>query len=291
MEDIKRIAFENKKLPASHFDLVRLREVLDIEYLDHDPTALHRVDFFVLMIITAGEGKHTIDFTDYDYQRGTVLTIRKGQIHKFFRSPQTAGTLIVFTEEFILGFLRDNDALRSLQLFNETISSPKLVLDENSFEDIIHLVRYVQTEYADFRDHYSAGILRSLLHILLTKLYRFKSRENELELKRRYLSEFIEFQELVEQQCFQTRKVKDYANALGFSSKKLNMVVQSIAQKSAKIFIDEILILKIKRLLINSPLSAKEIAYKVGFEEPSNLFKFFKRYTQSTPEGFRQIFD
>ena len=82
----------------------------------------------------------------------------------------------------------------------------------------------------------------------------------------------------------------DYAKELGFSTKKLNMVVQSIVQKPAKVFIDEILMLQIKRLLFNSQLSIKEIAYVSGFDEPSNLFKFFKRYNQSTPESFRQAY-
>lgn len=289
MEEIQQIAFNNKTLPTSHFDLIKIEELLQ-RNMNHDPTKLHRVNFYILMIITAGQGYHTIDFTDYKYDKGVVLTVRKDQVHRFFRTGDTKGFLVIFTEDFILNSLKNNDATKSLQLFNEIIGSPKVQVDESGFADIIHLLSYIENEYVNVRDSYSSGILRSLLHVLLTKLYRFKSHEDASALTKKYLQEFITFQELVEERCFQTKKVMDYAKELGFSTKKLNMVVQSIAQKSAKVFIDEILILQIKRLLINSQLSIKEIAYIAGFDEPTNLFKFFKRYSGSTPESFRQAY-
>ena len=218
MEDIKRIGYLNRTLPASHFDMVKIEELLERE-MSHDPTKLHRVDFYVLMIVTAGQGYHTIDFTDYKYKQGVVLTIRKDQVHKFFRTGDTAGSLIIFTEDFILNFLKNNDARKSLQVFNEVLGSPKIQVDESGFNDIIQLVTYMENEYLDVSDKYSSGILRSFLHILLAKLYRFKSNEQEAIQSKKYLQDFIDFQDLLEERCFQTKRVKDYAQELGFSTK------------------------------------------------------------------------
>lgn len=289
MEEIKRIGFFNKTFPQSHFDMLKIEELLQRD-MGHDPTKLHRVNFFILMIITSGQGYHTIDFTDYKYEQGVVLTIRKDQVHKFFRTGDTKGSLVLFTEDLILNFSKNTNSKKSLQLFNEILGSPKVKVDDPGFNEISQLVGFMENEYLNFRDSYSSDILRSFLNILLTKLYRYKSHENALIQNKKYLQEFIDFQELVEARCFQTKKVMDYAKELGFSTKKLNMVVQSIVQKPAKLFIDEVLILQIKRLIINSQLSIKEIAYLSGFDEPTNLFKFFKRYTGSTPEGFRQAY-
>ena len=69
--------------------------------------------------------------------------------------------------------------------------------------------------------------------------------------------------------------------------KTLSNITHHVAGKSAKAFIDGILTLQIKRMLINSSLPIKSIAYQAGFSEPTNLFKFFKRYTNQTPEAFR----
>ena len=287
MKQVKRVEFVNKSFPESPFDLVRIEELLKRD-AENDHTKLHRVNFYVIMIITAGQGYHTVDFEDYTYQEGVIFIIRKDQVHKFIRNNDTKGFLVVFTEDFILNFLIDNYTQKSFQLFNEIMGSPKLEFDQSGFNDIVQLINHVEKEYVYIRDAHSLSILRSLLHILLAKIYRFKSGTDGTALRKKYVQEFVDFQGLVEEKCFQTKKVMDYAQDMGISTKKLNMIVQSIVQKPAKLFIDEILILKIKRLLINSDLSIKEIAYIAGFEEPSNMFKFFKRYTRITPESFRQ---
>jgi len=76
---------------------------------------------------------------------------------------------------------------------------------------------------------------------------------------------------------------------MGISAKTANNITRSILNKSAKAFIDEECITQIKRMLLNTPLSVKEIAYEVGFEEPTHLYKFFKRQVGETPEQFRQF--
>ena len=109
----------------------------------------------------------------------------------------------------------------------------------------------------------------------------------QLIVNRKYLSEFIQFQNLVEKQVKTHKKVHNYAKIMGISTKTLNTVSRSIVHKSAKEFIDDICTKQIKRLLINTELSIKEIAYAMGFEESTNFYKYFKRQTQLTPEQFR----
>ena len=92
---------------------------------------------------------------------------------------------------------------------------------------------------------------------------------------------------MVENNAAQITKVQEYAFAMGLSSKTLNTVTKSIIHKTAKEFIDEIRTKKIKRILNNTKLSIKEIAYQSGFEETTNFYKHFKRQTQTTPEQFR----
>lgn len=286
-EKVEHIKFNNQTLPKAQFDLVRLEELFKRKTLDHNPEERHKVDFFIIIIITEGQGIHTIDFTDYPYQKGSILTIRQDQIHKF-NIGKAKGFLLLFTDDFLVSYLEKLEALKSLQLFNEFLGVPKVQLDNQEFIEMIALVNDIEKEYFKRRDDYAMGIIRSLLHIFIAKLYRSKSKKKLIIQNRKYLSEFLSFQQLVEKDCFETRKVSDYARKLGFSTKTLNNVVQSIVDKPAKTFIDEIVITQIKRLLINSTLTIKEIAYTAGFDEPTNLYKYFKRYTHFSPEAFRQ---
>jgi len=158
---VKRIKFDNQTNPKSFFDIVRVEELLD-KKLDHNIYHNHVVNFYIIFFVLDGEGYHTIDFTDYKYQKGTVLLVRKDQMQSFFRSPNVKGYLLIFTEEFIVSHLNRLEALKSLQLFNELLSFPKIELgkDNKIFSDITTLVRWLELEY-NVEDEYSNGITRS----------------------------------------------------------------------------------------------------------------------------------
>jgi len=177
--------------------------------------------------------------------------------------------------------------MKSLQIFNEILGVPKIQFSEKEAIEIFHLVRRIENEYFKVNDDYSLGIIRSELHILIAKLFRIKSKGNNIIRERKYLSEFINFQELVEKNATKYTKVQDYAKLIGLSTKTLNTITRTIVHKSAKDFIDDICTKQIKRLLINTELSVKEIAYTSGFEESTNFYKYFKRQTNLTPEQFR----
>ena len=102
------------------------------------------------------------------------------------------------------------------------------------------------------------------------------------------MSQFLEFQKLVEKECFKSKKVQYYSNQLGVSSKTLNNIVNNVVNSSAKTFIDERTIMQIKRLLISTDQSIKEIAYLTGFSDPTNFYKYFKKFAGNSPEVFRQ---
>ncbi len=287
-KDIQKIQFSNKDHPRSYFEVIRIEELLRRE-LDHDPSKNHIVKFYNILFITAGESYHTIDFTDYKLNKGTILFVRKDQIHKFFRSPNVTGYLLIFTEEFIVSHLNELEALKSFQLFNELLSFPKVELkaQTDEYANFATFVEQLDHEYHR-KDEYSIGITRSLLHILITKLYRIKESTHTQAKRIKYLEEFLQFQSAVEASCFENKKVSDYAKKLGVSTKTLNNITQAIVKKPAKTFIDEIAIIQIKRLLISTHHPIKHIAYEVGFEDPANFFKYFKKYTGTSPDVFRQ---
>lgn len=281
------VKFKNGQNPKAAFDVVSLEELLARRDLEHSPYQLHVVEFYIILLIEEGKGTHTIDFTDYKYEQGTLITIRKDQIHKFYTSTIGKGTLLLFTDDFLVSYLEKLEALKSLQLFNEFLSVPKIQLSKTELLEISNLLERIKKEYAAVHDEYSLGIIRSELHILLAKLYRIKSDKHLITSNRKYLSEFIDFQNLVEKHANSYKKVKDYAKMIGVSSKTLNTITKNIVNKTAKEFIDDICTKQIKRLLINTQLSIKEIAFASGFEESTNFYKYFKRQTKLTPEQFR----
>lgn len=289
-EKTKSIKFNNQQNPNAKFDIVRLEDLIRMRDIGHSPFDFHLVEFYVLLHVQEGSGTHTIDFTDYKYKKGTVLSIRKDQIHKFHNSETVQGTVLIFTDEFMISYLNELEALKSLQLFNELLNQPILQLNESENSEMSRMIDSLQNEYFTINDSYSPGIIRSELHILVAKLFRIKSKINQEIYSRKYLSEFIQLQNLVETNATKTNKVNDYADLMHVSSKTLNNITKSIVNCTAKEFIDDICIKQIKRKLINTELTVKEIAYSSGFEDTSNFYKYFKHRTHSTPEDFRVNF-
>ncbi len=287
-KELPEINFNNQDNPKSYFDIVKIEDLLQ-KNLDHDISENHLVKFYIIFFVYEGQGYHTIDFKNYNYKEGTVLLVRKDQIHKFFRSPNVKGYLLVFTEDFIISHLNRMEALKSMQLFNDSLSFPKIEFNnKEEFSDFTILLKHLDLEY-NIKDTFSIGITRSVLHIVITKLFRIKAKNGHFVERKKYLSQFLEFQKLVEEDCFKSKKVQYYAQKLGVSTKTLNTIVNNVVNdSSAKAFIDERTIMQIKRLLISTDHSIKEIAYIAGFSDSTNFFKYFKKFTGNSPEVFRQ---
>ena len=83
------------------------------------------------------------------------------------------------------------------------------------------------------------------------------------------------------------RSVKYYAEQLATSTKKLNYLTKTYYGRTAKEYIEEKIIFDSKELLINTHSTVKQISYSMGFTEPTNFNKFFKKNTSTTPLQFR----
>lgn len=271
----------------ANFRIVKISELLTSQIADLI-TQTHKVDSYIIIFIEDNLGRHAIDYTDFYYTKGTVLAIRKNKTHHFYKNNKVEGYFLIFNDEFLNSYLNQREVAKIIQLFNEFLVSPKTQLKEEEFTEVFYLLRKIEKEFTVKSDEYSFKIIRSLLHILITLLHRIKSRGYNKEQLSNYLKEFIKFQNLLENDYSKSKKVNYYANQLGFSTKKLNTIVQYIAEKPVKPFIDDLVITKAKSFLLNTNMSVKEVAFKLGFKDPTNLYKYFKKHTNHTPETYRK---
>lgn len=86
-----------------------------------------------------------------------------------------------------------------LSILKIQLGNKELVILQNSIKRIEH-------EYFSMKDNHSLSIIRSELHIIITKLFRIKSQGTEVNCEKKYLKEFIAFQNLVENQVSQNTK-------------------------------------------------------------------------------------
>ena len=101
------------------------------------------------------------------------------------------------------------------------------------------------------------------------------------------LERYRDFRTTVEREFRRWHVVGPYAQHLGYSPKSLDRSCRAAAALSAKRVIVERIILEAKRILAHSQLPIASISHQLGFDEPTNFVKYFKRETGATPDRLR----
>ncbi len=286
MKNIPEISFrKNKELQVKGFQLVSMEELmLEIRKpTDHNPFQPHRLSFFAIMIITHGEVHHIVDFEIHTLKKGDVMVISKGQIHAFDESSQYKGYLVLFTEAFMQKYMAQSTIARINHLYNYFLGQKKINDPDRNHTLLSVIEKELKTTSPSL-----PNIIGALLGIYLLKLNDEKTRSTTISIDHKDLEYFNRFRILIESNFTKTRDAKRYAAELSISYKHLNEVCKAIVKATAKSFIDRYVILEAKRGLVSTSLSVKEIAFALGFDEPTNFLKYFKKHTSLTPVEFRK---
>ncbi|TXH59960.1 MAG: helix-turn-helix domain-containing protein, partial [Bacteroidia bacterium] len=141
------------------------------------------------------------------------------------------------------------------------------------------------------KDISQPDILKNLLHNFLLLSERERRKQNFTEIKKSADLDYVMlFKNILENQFHNQKLVNNYARQLSVTEKRLNQATSKILDKSPKQMIDERVMLEAKRLLAHTNESVKEIGYNLGFDEPTNFIKYFRKHSNSTPVEFREQF-
>jgi AraC family transcriptional regulator, transcriptional activator of pobA len=277
--------FEKEVEQEIEFQLTTIQKLCK-RNLDHSLEKPHKLGFNVIIIISKGKGVHTVDFISHSYEKGTVFFIKKDQIHSFKLDPSADGYLLAFTDNFLNRLIVNKNLNILHEIFDYIYYPVKMQLLNDSYDDIIRLLRVLEKEFSIKIDEFKELILKPLLQAMIIKLSRDRlSQKIPLESKDKSL--YLNFKQLSLNHNYSLH-VNDYAKMLNISTKTLTNMINKYLGKSTKKYLDEHLILQIKRLLLDENLTIENISDKLCFDEPTNMIKFFKRYENLTPSEFKK---
>jgi AraC family transcriptional regulator, transcriptional activator of pobA len=213
--------------------------------------------------------------------------------------PDWRGWYIIFTEEFVrnnplwANFLIDFPFLRLDKSIPFDVPEEEALFKNSIFEQIFE-------EYHSNHDDKFAliGTYVNLLLLRTRRRFNALTEKEQLTMDNRTSDILLvsRFQTLVERSFGvntegspELRSTSYYAEQLTVHPNHLNAVVKRITNKTASLIIQEQLIIQAKSLLHTTELSIKEIAYQMGFDEPTHFNAFFKKMTQQTPASFRKV--
>lgn len=286
---IPELEFQNRHQKSFEFSIASNKEILNSKLPGvPNPFRPHRIHYYSILFIIKGSGLHYIDFKSYPYQNGSIIFISRDQVHRFEPNEAREAYFLLFTKEFLEKSTIGSSLMQELSLYNYHLYAPVVQLPADLMTIFTELVIRIKQEYDAPDDVFTEELIQSSLKVFLIMAERLRKRKREARPLSRQQMEFIRFQQLLQEHLPTERQVQFYADIMAISTRKLNRMAQAIMQQTAKSYINEHAVIEMKRLLMNTTLSIKEIAFQTGFEEPTNFVKFFKKEAGMTPIAFRK---
>lgn len=271
------------------FEIVSIDKIAKYkEQGSHNPELPHQLKFYNFIFFTEGSGRHYIDFNWFNVQQNSLLYLTKEQVNAFDFSENLKGFCIIFTEAYFVDCFSNLSKDFVFRLFNPQLFSPILQIPKHS--DFIDYFNLLQKEYTNGTSFNQKSIIDSLFTILISKAENIKQNQTFYLKDSSKINVFQKFTSLIEKNLSKSRNASFYAKELAITYKHLNSICKDLVHKTAKNVIDDYLILQAKRNLINSTMKSTELAYSLGFEDPTNFTKYFKKNTGFTPNSFTKSF-
>jgi AraC family transcriptional activator of pobA len=249
----------------------------------------HRAEFYHIFWVQIGTAEYLIDFEPVEVKLNTFLFVNKDRVQAINHNSKHDGKLLLFTDNFFAKNEADTKYLHSTILFNDLLDIP--VIDVKANQPLQTIFSAIERELIEDNDAYHYDLLHNLLHNLLLLAERERRKQGFTEIaKGADLDYTVLFKDLLETQFKTLKSVSGYASQMNVSEKRLTNATAKTLGKSPKTIIDERVMLEAKRLLIHTNLSIKEVGYDLGFEEPTNFIKYFRKHTNKTPIEFRESY-
>ena len=240
-------------------------------------------DYFQI-IWFKNSGNHYLDFEIVPHKDNTLFLINQNQTHHFCQNSSNEGYLIKFKDNFLSDFCTDILARFTISIFNE-IEKNHIELTDSNSQIIEGIANNILQELTEKKENH----LDIVLHQFLNMLYYIERIKNK-QIQQAINTDFykvVTFKKLIVKNFNQSLSIQEYASKLNISSKKLTLLSKKHTSLTPGNLIKELKILEAKRLLSNQNIHIKEIAFILGFDQPTYFTKFFKKATLVTPKQFQ----
>jgi AraC family transcriptional regulator, transcriptional activator of pobA len=266
----------------SYFKIFKVteREAEEIASLPNNP---HVHEFEELLIGSEGQIEHFIDFKAVSFKAPFISFITMGKVHRL--KPMTLNNkcniwVICFSSDFI--------PESTYQLYSYYHDHANIEFkDEGSFARMVMLAEMINEEMQSTDPKLS--VVRDILKTLFTMIEAEEER-NILQ-GRPYpkvqSTTFKNFLKILEENFRRPEGVGFYSEKLFMTTRNLNLICQSILNKSVSEIIETRKLIEAKNLLIYTDKSVSEIGFEIGFNEKTYFTSVFKKVTGTTPTTFR----
>lgn len=234
---------------------------------------------YQLVYITKGKGTFSSESTpEQEISKGQLLVLFPDEWHTYAPSTKTGWN------EYYIGF---EGEIANMLMRENFLAKEKQVLDIGINEELVSLFRRaLEIAEADrtASQQYLSGIAMHIIGCLLSIT------QNKLYEEMDNAAQKIESAKIIMQENISKEiDAEELSAKLGLSYSWFRKVFKEYTGYSPAKYFQELKLRKAKQLLIESPLTIKEICYQLNYTSTEHFFTVFKKQTGYTPTEYRNI--
>jgi AraC-like DNA-binding protein len=253
-----------------------------------------RAEYFSFILTKDGSGVYYLDDHRFPFGNQSIYFTNPGHIKSYELEASNEAYIIMLSERFLQEYVHAEIYGEFPFLLAEIV--PPHTQSSNEFAELELLYSQIMLEFQK-ESIYKNKILGNMILVLLMKIKeKFWSDYNPIQEGKensRIVKSFkktleFEFKKVLQGQYAESKLQAQYfAEQLNLHPNYLNAVIKSKTGRTVSDWISKRTLSVAKSLLVDSNLSLKEIAYLLGYSEPTHFSRFFKRKTQVSPRTFR----
>lgn len=269
---------KNRELPFSHMQNISQSGIFLKHFVQYGNTEMrsyaHRDDYYIVAILTDGSAALEVDFERIELKAGEIMIVSPCQVHG---KPEgevwcADGWMLAFTPEFLC-----EGEMRALDEYS--ISPHPLNPGEDVVNDLVTLCSMFEKNSADTK-------IAGAIAMAIKKIVLSAAGNAEKGVMCRYKSITLSFRKLLDKNLVQEKSPAAYASMLNISEVYLNEAVKGTTGLSVGAYLRARVIVEAKRLLTYTSMTAKEVAYSLGYEDYAYFSRFFRKYVGVSPSGY-----
>ena len=266
-----------------HFD--KLGKLADFFGRDM-PMHLH-ADFCQIHFIQSGKTLFNIDQNTFSSKGCALFYTPAATPHAFWTEPEAPGYVITLHSSVLQQCL---EQLTTYSHYNRLLMPMMLEarhLEAKTWHPIPSIFELIKDEWQQSA-LYNREALEALLQLLFINMLRLSGvQQPRFQHSQAEVQSFRKFSQLLEQHYRHEKRISFYCEQLNINENRLHYLCKKISDTSPKKMINGRILLEAKRLLSHTNMNLTEIAYTLGYNDPSYFSRFFMRATGVTPSDFR----
>lgn len=236
----------------------------------------HRDDYYIMVLLTSGAAAVEIDFDRIELQAGDILIVSPWQVHRKPAEDTWAaeGLMLAFSPELL-----SEPEARAIDEY--AVAPHPLRLLPETVADIVTLFAMLERNGANAT--ISNALAAAIKTIVMSALRSANSEANG-----RYKTITSQLRKLLDVHLAAEKSPSEYASMLNITEVYLNEAVKGATGLSVSAYIRGRVIVQAKRELTYTSMSAKEIAYALGYDDYAYFSKLFKKGTGVSPAAYRK---